>query len=156
MGAHQGLLGSQGTMGSLDVLGNLAAAYGGNNSAASPHADNVSHSSGMVTELELDLALRGDCGMSIPSMTIPLPGPVRSAIPRYLEIYWAQVDPVLPLIHRQSHDGGLEDILKCAMAAVATQHLDSREDRTRGNQLHEFAWQEVKRVSSELLGKLSI
>ena len=80
-------------------------------------------------------------------MTIPLPGPVRTAIPRYLEIYWAQVDPVLPLIHRRSSDGGLEDVLKCAMAAVATQHLDNREDRTRGNQLHEFAWQEVKRVS---------
>ena len=145
--AHHDLLGSQGTMGSLDALGLVATAYGGSSSAASPHADNVSHSSGMVTDLELDLALRGDCALSAPSMTIPLPGPVRTAIPRYLEIYWAQVDPVLPLIHRRSSDGGLEDVLKCAMAAVATQHLDNREDRTRGNQLHEFAWQEVKRVS---------
>jgi hypothetical protein len=57
----------------------------------------------------------------------------------------------LPLIHRQTFEAAPEDVLKCAMAAVATQHLDNREDRTRGNQLHEFAWQEVKRVSDEPL-----
>jgi hypothetical protein len=97
---------------------------------------------------ELDLALGGGCAVpTTSSMTIPLPGPVRAAIPRYLDIYWAQVNPVLPLIHRQSFDTELEDVLRCAMAAVATQNLDDKEDRTRGNQLHEFAWQEVKRVS---------
>ncbi len=85
------------------------------------------------------------------SMTIPLPAPVRAAIPRYLDIYWTQVDPVLPLIHRQSVGNDLEDVLRCSMAAVATQNLDDREDRTRGNQLHEFAWQEVKRVSDGLV-----
>lgn len=149
MEAHHSLLGSPGGMGSLDVLG-LAAAYGGSSSAASPHPDNASHSSGMATEL--DLALGGGCAMpAISSMTIPLPAPVRAAIPRYLDIYWAQVDPVLPLLHRQSLGNDLEDVLRCSMAAVATQNLDDREDRTRGNQLHEFAWQEVKRVSDALV-----
>jgi hypothetical protein len=114
--------------------------------AASPGTDNASHSSDMVPEL--DLAFIGGCALpGPPSITIPLPGPVRAAIPRYLDVYWAQVDPVLPFIHYQSFQDGSEDVLKCAMAAVATQFLDNREDRTRGNQLHEFAWQEVKRVS---------
>jgi hypothetical protein len=147
METHQDLLGSHGAMGALDVLDGLAVAgYGASSGAASPGADNASHSSGIIAEL--DLALGGGCAMPAPlSMTIPLPGPVLAAIPRYLEIYWSQVDPVLPLIHRQSFEAAPEDVLKCAMAAVATQHLDNREDRTRGNQLHEFAWQEVKRVS---------
>jgi hypothetical protein len=100
---------------------------------------------------ELDLAFIGGCALpGPPSITIPLPGPVRAAIPRYIDVYWAQVDPILPFIHYQSFQDGSEDVLKCAMAAVATQHLDNREDRTRGNQLHEFAWQEVKRVSGGL------
>ncbi|EAQ84660.1 hypothetical protein CHGG_08674 [Chaetomium globosum CBS 148.51] len=89
--------------------------------AASPGTDNASHSSDLVPEL--DLAFIGGCALpGPPSITIPLPGPVRAAIPRYIEVYWAQVDPILPFIHYQS------------------------EDRTRGNQLHEFAWQEVKRI----------
>ncbi|KAH6617280.1 hypothetical protein F5144DRAFT_498755 [Chaetomium tenue] len=113
--------------------------------AASPGTDNASHSSDLVPEL--DLAFIGGCALpGPPSITIPLPGPVRAAIPRYIEVYWAQVDPIFPFIHYQSFQAGSEDVLKCAMAAVATQHLDNREDRTRGNQLHEFAWQEVKRI----------
>jgi hypothetical protein len=147
METHQDPLGSHPGMGALDILDGLAVAgYGAGSSAASPGADNASHSSGIIAEL--DLALGGGCAMPSPlSMTIPLPGPVLAAIPRYMEIYWSQVDPVLPLVHRQSFEAAPEDVLKCAMAAVATQHLDNREDRTRGNQLHEFAWQEVKRVS---------
>ncbi|KAK3294996.1 uncharacterized protein B0H64DRAFT_325455 [Chaetomium fimeti] len=125
----------------MDVLGGLGVGY----AATSPGADNASHSSDMVPEL--DLAFIGGCALpGPPSITIPLPGPVRAAIPRYLEVYWSHVDPILPFIHYQTFDAASEDVLKCAMAAVATQHLDSREDRTRGNQLHEFAWQEVKRV----------
>lgn len=145
MEAHQNLLGSHTSMDALDVLGDLSMGYGGS-TAVSPGADNSSHSSGIVAEL--DLALGGGCAMpNSTSMSIPLPGPVRAAIPRYLELYWTQVHTVLPLIHRPSFDAAPEDVLRCAMAAVATQHLDNKEDRTRGNQLHEFAWQEVKRVS---------
>jgi hypothetical protein len=145
MEAHQNLLDSHASLDALDVLGGLSMGYGGT-TAASPGADNSSHGSDIVAEL--DLALGGGCAMpTSSSMSIPLPGPVRSAIPRYLDLYWTQVDPALPLIHRQSFDAAPEDVLRCAMAAVATQHLDNKEDRTRGNQLHEYAWQEVKRVS---------
>jgi hypothetical protein len=145
MEAHQNLLDSHASLDTLDVLGGLSMGYGGI-TAASPGADNSSHGSDIVAEL--DLALGGGCAMpTSSSMSIPLPGPVRSAIPRYLDLYWTQVNPVLPLVHRQSFDAAPEDVLRCAMAAVATQHLDNKEDRTRGNQLHEYAWQEVKRVS---------
>lgn len=142
MEVHQDLMGAPAGM---DMLGGLGVGYGVS-SAASPGCDSNNHSSGIVAEL--DLAMGGGCDMPIPiSMTIPLPGPVRAAIPRYIEEYWTQVDPMLPLVHRRLFEAAPEDALKCAMAAVATQHLDCREDRTRGNQLHEFAWQEVKRVS---------
>ncbi|KAK4240204.1 hypothetical protein C8A03DRAFT_31679 [Achaetomium macrosporum] len=143
----EGPMGSQAAIGSLGVLDGLAIGYGaGGSNAASPGADNASHSSGIVAEL--DLAMGGACAMATrSSITIPLPGPVRAAIPRYLEIYWAQIDPVLPLVHRQLFEAAPEDVLRCAMAAVATQQLNSREDRNRGNQLHEFAWQEVKRMA---------
>lgn len=147
MDSHQDLLGAHTSLGAVDVLGGLTVGYAGaSSSAASPRVDIADHSSGIVAEL--DLAMGGGCSLPIPSsMVIPLPGPVRAAIPRYLELYWAYVDPMMPLVHRQSFEAAPEDVLRCAMAAVATQKLDSKEDRTRGNQLHEFAWQEVKRVS---------
>lgn len=147
MDAHPDLMG-QGGMGGMDLLGGLDVGYAGgaSASAASPGGDNGNLSSRLVAEL--DLAMGGGCAIPIPeAMAIPLPGPVRAAIPGYLEVYWERVDPLLPLIHRQSFEAAPEDALKCAMAAIATQHLDSREDRVWGNQLHEFAWQEVKRVS---------
>ncbi|GAB1316241.1 hypothetical protein MFIFM68171_06451 [Madurella fahalii] len=143
---HQDLMG-QGAIGGMDVLGGLDMGYGGSGSvnAASPGGDNSNHSSGIVAGL--DLAMVDGCAMPISAaMTIPLPGPVRAAIPGYLEVYWARVDPLLPFVHRQSFEVAPEDVLKCAMAAVATQYLDNKDDRARGNQLHEYAWQEVKRV----------
>jgi hypothetical protein len=76
-------------------------------------------------------------------------GAVRAAIPGYLDVYWDKVHPVLPVVHRQSFEAAPEEALRCAMAAVATQYLPSKEDRTRGNQLHEYAWHEAKRVSCE-------
>ncbi|KAK4100047.1 hypothetical protein N658DRAFT_516938 [Parathielavia hyrcaniae] len=143
--AHQDLLGSHAAMGPLAIMDGLAVRYGPSNSAASPKADDASHCSAISAEL--DLAMGDGCAMPVPlSMTIPLPGPVFAAIPGYLDIYWSEVDVAMPLIHRLSFEAAPEDVLRCAMAAVATQHLDNPEDRTRGNQLHEFAWQEVKRV----------
>jgi hypothetical protein len=151
MDPHQGLLGvAQEAMCGLDVLGGLAVGYGaaGSSSVASPGHDYASNSSAIVPEL--DLAMTGACAMTmLQASAIPLPGPIRAAIPRYLDVYWAQIDPVLPLVHRQSFEAAPEDVLRCAMAAVATQYLNSREDRNRGNQLHEYAWQEVKRVSND-------
>ncbi|RYP03404.1 hypothetical protein DL764_005163 [Monosporascus ibericus] len=76
---------------------------------------------------------------------IGLSRPVRNAIPEYLELYWKRCDAHFPLVHRRCVNSTGE-LLRCAMAAMATQFLPGKEDRIRGNQLHEFAWQEVKRV----------
>ncbi|KAK3906739.1 hypothetical protein C8A05DRAFT_11542 [Staphylotrichum tortipilum] len=145
--AHDDMLGPHGHLSSLDVLGGLATEYGGSSSAASPCADSVSHSSSGIVPV-LTLSLGGGCSMpERPSLISTLPGPIRAALPRYLDIYWKMADPCLPLIHRQLiHNTVQEDVLRFAMAAVATQHLGSGEDRLRGNQLHELAWQELKRT----------
>ncbi|KAL2022000.1 hypothetical protein VTK56DRAFT_6240 [Thermocarpiscus australiensis] len=147
MGAHPGQMNRQPAIGGMDVLGDLAIGYGPgvHGNALSPGLDYGTHERGIMAEL--DLAMGGGCAMPMPAVvTIPLPGPVRAAIPRYLEVYWAQVDPLLPLVHRQSFEAAPEDVLNCAMAALATQYLDTKDGRARGNILHEFAWLEVKRV----------
>ena len=77
---------------------------------------------------------------------LSLSRPVRNAIPEYLDLYWKRCDILFPLVHRRGA-GSTGELLRCAMAAVATQFLPGKEDRIRGNQLHEFAWHEVKRVS---------
>ena len=95
--------------------------------------------------------LGGGCGGGLGfggiAMSIPLNNTVRKAIPGYLEVYWTRFHPSYPIVHRPSFEAAPEDVLRCAMAAAATQFLDAREDRQRGNQLHEYAWQEAKRVS---------
>ncbi|KAK0666360.1 hypothetical protein QBC41DRAFT_230711 [Cercophora samala] len=103
---------------------------------------------GEMAGLNLELGSKYAMPSSMPpSMNIPLPADMRTAIPSYLDVYWAKVHPVLPIVHRQSFEAEPEDVLRCAMAAVATQHLDTKEDRNRGNQLHEYAWQEAKRAA---------
>ncbi|OTB07070.1 hypothetical protein M426DRAFT_93805 [Hypoxylon sp. CI-4A] len=69
---------------------------------------------------------------------------VRSAIPKYLNLYWDRFDALLPLVHRRSVKPAAGEVLCCAMAAIGTQYLQGREDRIRGNELHEFAWREIK------------
>lgn len=92
-------------------------------------------------------ALLGPLSGAAASLTaFGLPRSVRNAIPEYLELYWKRCDTLFPLVHRRGMDSSAE-VLRCAMAAVATQTLPGKEDRIAGNQLHEFAWQEVKRVS---------
>ncbi|KAI0386694.1 hypothetical protein F5Y04DRAFT_275145 [Hypomontagnella monticulosa] len=73
-----------------------------------------------------------------------LPPHVRNAIPKYLTVYWKRFDTLFPLVHRKSVKTAADEILRCAMAAVGTQFLQSKEDRIRGNELHEFAWKEVQ------------
>ncbi len=91
-------------------------------------------------------ALSGPLSAAAASLTaIGLSRAVRNAIPEYLELYWKRCDTHFPLVHRRSVNSSGE-LLRCAMAAMATQYLPGKEDRIRGNQLHEFAWQEVKRV----------
>ncbi|CAH0059231.1 unnamed protein product [Clonostachys solani] len=75
---------------------------------------------------------------------------VQSAIPAYLEVYWDRTYPVYPYIHKASFDGLFDgeatpfELLKCAMAALATQFLDDRAHRIAGSELHAFACQELK------------
>ncbi|KAK4176053.1 hypothetical protein QBC36DRAFT_353147 [Triangularia setosa] len=103
---------------------------------------------GEMAGLNLELGAKYAMPSSMPSsMNIPLPAAIRTSISGYLDVYWAKVHPVLPVVHRQSFEAEPEDVLRCAMAAVATQHLDTKEDRNRGNQLHEHAWQEAKRAA---------
>lgn len=75
-----------------------------------------------------------------------LPKPARDAIPHFLEVYWKRFDASYPLIHRRKFELAPDEILRAAMAAVGSQFLEGKEDRLKGNQLHEWAWQEAKRT----------
>ncbi|KAI0179191.1 hypothetical protein GGR52DRAFT_295974 [Hypoxylon sp. FL1284] len=68
---------------------------------------------------------------------------VRNAVPKYLDVYWKRFDALFPLVHRKSTKTAADEVLRCAMAAVGTQFLQGKEDRIRGNELHEFARKEV-------------
>ncbi|KAK4447906.1 putative transcription factor TDA9 [Podospora aff. communis PSN243] len=138
MATHPSLMDSQ-TMGGLGVLDGMYGSLDGGRSTG----DNEG---AILTAL--DMPIGGGCSMAGPGMGHPLQRSVRESIPGYLSTYWDKVHPVLPVVHRQSFEAGPDDALRCAMAAVATQYLNSKEDRTRGNQLHEFAWHEAKRVTS--------
>lgn len=85
----------------------------------------------------------------VPALARPS-GAILNAVPSYIEIYWKHMHRSLPIVHRPSFEVASEEALRCAMAAMATQHLNSKEDRIRGSQLHEYAWQEAKRVSHRL------
>ncbi len=139
-GEHGGLLG-------IGVLGaDLGAGPGsGGGGSFGSHGDLSDGGDGGVSLPALDLPM-GGCGVTVPSMAIPLQRSVRASIPGYLDIYWARIHHTFPIVHRRLFETGAEDVLRCAMAAVATQCLDNKEDRNRGNQLHEYAWQEAKRV----------
>ncbi|KAK3316691.1 hypothetical protein B0H66DRAFT_478220 [Apodospora peruviana] len=142
---NQGLISAQVAMGGMGVLGGLGLGYGdGDGAGTSPGGDNGHPGSDILSALNLEMG--GGCGMPGVAMAIPLARPVRQAIPSYIEVYWSRVHPQLPIVHRRSFETAPEDVLRCAMAAVATQYLNGREDRIRGNQLHEYAWQEAKRV----------
>lgn len=92
--------------------------------------------------------LGAGCGGNGTTILTPLPRSVRNAIPAYIDVYWERFHGLYPVVHRQAFEEQGEDALRCAMAAIATQHTSSKEDRIRGSQLHDFAWQEAKRVSS--------
>lgn len=103
-------------------------------------------STGLVTSSTL--SPMGGCSMnSVPTTMARLSRSVQNAIPAYLDVYWEHFHKLYPVVHRHTFEGQSEEVLRCAMAAVATQFLNGKEDRIRGSQLHEFAWQEAKRVS---------
>ncbi|KAM0287225.1 hypothetical protein ACHAQH_000539 [Verticillium albo-atrum] len=82
-----------------------------------------------------------------PSSLSPPPASAYRAIPYYIEVYWDKFHHLFPIVHRRTFEEAVEqsDVLRCAMAAVATQYLAGKEDRIRGNQLHEYAWQQARR-----------
>ncbi|KAI1284123.1 hypothetical protein F5Y07DRAFT_394055 [Xylaria sp. FL0933] len=67
------------------------------------------------------------------------------AIPRYLEVYWKRFDTLFPLVHRRSLEMTEDPVLRCAMAALGSQFLQSKEDRINSHILHGFASQEARR-----------
>ncbi|RDA87947.1 hypothetical protein CP532_1717 [Ophiocordyceps camponoti-leonardi (nom. inval.)] len=73
-----------------------------------------------------------------------LSGEAVRSMPTYLNLYWEKVHPMYPIIHRATFEeasGEHTDVLRCAMAAVATQFLVHKEHRINGSQLHDYAWQ---------------
>lgn len=87
------------------------------------------------------------CGIGGIGTVTSLPRSVQNAIPTYIDLYWERFHIHYPVVHRRSFEGSGEEVLRYAMAAIATQFMNGKEDRIRGSQLHEYAWQEAKRVS---------
>ena len=115
---------------------------------SSYHNDGVGYENGNL--LAVSLPIGNGCGF--PGATVPmsLMNPPLDAIPGYLEVYWERVHPLLPVVHRASFENAPENVLRYAMAAVATQFLDNEEDRVKGTEMHDIAWREVKKVSRTL------
>lgn len=141
----------------LGILSGLAISYGtSGNGLANPAVDQSSQVNVSVN-VDMDINLNnGSCSgeyavtmpLSSPSAMSQLSETVRKDIPRFVGEYWNLVDPMLLLVHRPSYEAAPEDALTCAMAAVATQYLDNKDDRQKGTQLHDVAQQEIKRVSA--------
>ena len=106
------------------------------------------------------LGNRGGCGGSLRTdMVVPgaVPAPfsrtVRELIPDYLRVYWTKVHPVFPIIHKavfdRTSDAALNqiDLLRCSMAAIATQFLDDKYHRINGHALHSHTLEMLRIVS---------
>ncbi|KAK2019065.1 hypothetical protein LZ32DRAFT_519832 [Colletotrichum eremochloae] len=100
----------------------------------------------MGRQKEVALGLLAAPALMRGSLPLP-PANVCKAIPAYLEVYWDKFHHTFPIVHRRTFEAAAEqvDVLRCAMAAVATQYMSAKEDRIRGNQLHEYAWQQSRR-----------
>ncbi|GKT60654.1 C2H2 finger domain-containing protein [Colletotrichum tofieldiae] len=100
----------------------------------------------MGRQKEVALGLLAAPALVQGSLPLP-PANVCKAIPAYLEVYWEKFHHSFPVVHRRTFEAAAEqvDVLRCAMAAVATQYMSTKEDRIRGNQLHEYAWQQSRR-----------
>ncbi|KAL1865666.1 hypothetical protein Daus18300_007042 [Diaporthe australafricana] len=128
-------------VGSGNMMGGVGI-YGGDGSSPSWPSDSPGDILGGTA-----LGNMGGCGSGGMTVVTHLSRVVRNSIASYLDVYWDKVHVLYPFIHRGTVEGAGEDALKCAMAAIATQYLNNKEDRIRGNQLHEYAWQEAKRYT---------
>ncbi|EKJ75956.1 hypothetical protein FPSE_03904 [Fusarium pseudograminearum CS3096] len=83
-------------------------------------------------------------------MPLSLSSATSEAIPRYLEVYWDQVHPKEPIIHKHTYQDVPEEetehihVLQCAMAALATQLIPNADDRMKGAELHAYALHKSK------------
>ncbi|KAH7148909.1 hypothetical protein EDB81DRAFT_480297 [Dactylonectria macrodidyma] len=83
-------------------------------------------------------------------MPVSLTRAIRDMVPAYLEVYWEKVHPLYPVVHRPSFENVSEaaadhvDVLRCAMAAIATQFLPDKDHRMKGAELHAYAWNKSK------------
>lgn len=126
----------------FNLLGEFGSGFGSISPGGTGSAD------GLLAALDLPMTGCGMMGVNLSSQQ--LTRPVLAAVPGYVEVYWQKFHELYPIVHRASFESAGEDVLRCAMAAVATQYLDTKEDRLRGNQLHEHAWQELKSVSEDI------
>lgn len=128
--------------------------------------DNATHDlpippplSGPPTDTVTLSALELQPGSLLPSSTVqPMfltmdtvtPAPTLSqslidAIPGYLAIFWDQIDPEYPILHRATFEiqGLLNpeifETLRCSMAALGSQFMGGLENGTNGSQLHLYA-----------------
>ncbi|KAK0615022.1 hypothetical protein B0T17DRAFT_375599 [Bombardia bombarda] len=126
----------------VDVHGGPGAGFGGGAVIRADDDDRVGHGGDI-------LALNPPMGGGGNGLVreIQLERHARSTVNHYLSVYWARVHPVIPVVHRATFEAAPEEVLRCAMAAVATQYINNQDDRIRGSTLHEFACQEAKRGS---------
>ncbi|KJZ78707.1 hypothetical protein HIM_02098 [Hirsutella minnesotensis 3608] len=95
-------------------------------------------------------------------MPVSLSQEAISSMPTYLDVYWDKVHPMYPIIHRATFESPMDvetehlDVLRCAMAAVATQFLGHRDNRVNGSQLHTYAWQMSKTFTQSSTWSLPI
>lgn len=91
--------------------------------------------------------------LSAEGLMAPLSDDAVRSMPTYLDVYWQKVHPMYPIIHRATLEEASDDqadVLRCAMAAVATQFLGHRDDRIKGSELHGYAW----RMSENMVGMM--
>ncbi|KAJ4212165.1 hypothetical protein NW759_011857 [Fusarium solani] len=83
-------------------------------------------------------------------LPVSLNAAASEAVPEYLKVYWDKVHPNYPIIHKHTFGKATVaaaehiEVLRYAMAAVATQYLADKDDRMKGAQLHAYAWQKSK------------
>ncbi|KAK3503508.1 hypothetical protein B0T13DRAFT_508308 [Neurospora crassa] len=127
----------------LEDIGMFDAMRAGLEGSADPSysSDDVGYENGNLVTLGLPISN----GCEFTGATLPklLMNPLHGAIPRYLAVYWEKVHTLLPIVHRASFENAPEEVLRYAMAAMATQFLDDEEDRVKGSRLHDLAWRET-------------
>jgi hypothetical protein len=111
----------------------------------------VPASASLSTErlMPYDTKPRGTTGLLAKWNSIPL-----DSVPAYVETYWRRVHAAYPVVHRPTFEASVDEkghehveLLRCAMASIATQYHGKKEDRVKGDQLHRHAWHRSKLVS---------